>query len=100
MGAGISGIEGDTLTVEGGRSLSGAAYPVMPDRIEMGTIACAAAITNGEVLLRHGRLDLLGAAAPALMEAGVDLRQTTEGVIARRSSAGLFGIDFQTRPYP
>jgi UDP-N-acetylglucosamine enolpyruvyl transferase len=29
----------------------------MPDRIEMGTIACAAAITNGEVLLRHGRLE-------------------------------------------
>jgi hypothetical protein len=66
----------------------------------MGTIACAAAITNGEVLLMHGRLDLLGAAAPALIEAGVDLRQTPEGVIARRSSAVLVGIDFQTRPYP
>jgi hypothetical protein len=37
------------------------------------------------VLLRHGRLDLLGAAAPALIEAGLDLRQTAEGVIARRS---------------
>jgi UDP-N-acetylglucosamine 1-carboxyvinyltransferase len=72
----------------------------MPDRIEMGTIACAAAITNGELLLKHGRPDLLGAAAPALIEAGVDLRQTTEGVIARRSSAVLVGIDFQTRPYP
>jgi UDP-N-acetylglucosamine 1-carboxyvinyltransferase len=72
----------------------------MPDRIEMGTIACAAAITNGELLLKHGRPDLLGAAAPALIEAGVDLRQTTEGVIARRSSAVLVGIDFHTRPYP
>jgi UDP-N-acetylglucosamine 1-carboxyvinyltransferase len=100
MGARISGIQGDTLTVEGGRTLSGAAYTVMPDRIEMGTIACAAALTNGEVLLRYGRVDLLGAAAPALIEAGVDLRQTPEGVIARRSSAVLVGIDFQTRPYP
>jgi UDP-N-acetylglucosamine 1-carboxyvinyltransferase len=99
-GARISGIQSDTLTVEGGHDLSGAVYPVMPDRIEMGTIACAAAITNGEVLLRYGRLDLLGAAAPALSEAGVDLRQTAEGVIARRSPAGLVGIDLQTRPYP
>lgn len=100
MGARISGIQSDTLTVEGGRDLFGAVYPVMPDRIEMGTIACAAAITNGEVLLRHGRLDLLGAAAPALSEAGVELRQTADGVIARRSPAGLVGIDLQTRPYP
>jgi UDP-N-acetylglucosamine 1-carboxyvinyltransferase len=100
MGARISGIQGDTLTVEGGRALSSAAYRVIADRIEMGTIACAAAITNGEVLLRHGRLDLLGAAAPALIESGLDLRQTAEGVIARRSSAVLVGIDFQTRPYP
>jgi UDP-N-acetylglucosamine 1-carboxyvinyltransferase len=79
---------------------SGAVYPVIPDRIEMGTIACAAAITDGEVLLRHGRLDLLGAAVPVLVEAGIDLRQTAAGVIARRSAAGLVGIDFQTRPYP
>jgi UDP-N-acetylglucosamine 1-carboxyvinyltransferase len=100
MGAGVSGIRSDTLKVRGGLTLSGTAYPVMPDRIEMGTVACAAAITDGEVLLRHGRLDLLGAAVPALIEAGVDLGQTAEGVIAHRSSAGLVGIDFQTRPYP
>jgi UDP-N-acetylglucosamine 1-carboxyvinyltransferase len=52
------------------------------------------------MLLRHGRLDLLGVAAPILIEAGVDLRQTAEGVIARRSPGGLVGLDFQTRPYP
>jgi len=79
---------------------SGAVHPVIPDRIEMGAIACAAAITDGEVLLRHGRLDLLGAAVPVLVEAGIDLRHTAAGVIARRSAAGLVCIDFQTRPYP
>jgi UDP-N-acetylglucosamine 1-carboxyvinyltransferase len=100
MGATISGLPGDTLTIQGSPGLCGGAHQVMPDRIEMGTIACAAAITDGELLLTDGRLDLLGAAAPALIEAGVDLRQTAEGVIARRSSAGLVGIDFHTRPYP
>jgi UDP-N-acetylglucosamine 1-carboxyvinyltransferase len=72
----------------------------MPDRIETGTIACAAAVTDGEVLMRHARIDLLGAAAPALEAAGVVLRQVDDGVIARRSPLGLTGIDIQTRPYP
>jgi UDP-N-acetylglucosamine 1-carboxyvinyltransferase len=50
IGARISSIGSDTLVIKGGRTLSGAVYPVMPDRIEMGTIACAAAITDGDVL--------------------------------------------------
>jgi UDP-N-acetylglucosamine 1-carboxyvinyltransferase len=100
MGALVSHSQGDAITIQGGPPLSGTAYQVMPDRIEMGTVACAAAMTDGEILLRHGRLDLLGAAAPVLIEAGVDLHQTAEGVIARRSSTGLIGVDFQTRPYP
>jgi UDP-N-acetylglucosamine 1-carboxyvinyltransferase len=93
MGARVDHRQGDTaITIHGGPILSGAAYQVMPDRIEMGTVACAAAMTDGEILLRHGRIDLLGAAAPALIEAGVDLRQTAEGVVARRSSTGLTGV--------
>lgn len=100
MGARISGMGGDTLTVEGSRNLNGTSYPVIADRIEMGTLACAAAITDGEVLLRHGRLHLLGVAASILSEAGIDLRQSADGIIVRRSPAGLIGIDFQTRPYP
>jgi UDP-N-acetylglucosamine 1-carboxyvinyltransferase len=100
MGAVVSHSQGDAITIHGGPTLSGTAYQVMPDRIEMGTVACAAAMTDGEILLRHGCLDLLGAAAPVLIEAGVDLRQTAEGVIVRQSSTGLIGVDFQTRPYP
>ena len=46
------------------------------------------------------RGDLLGAAGPALAEAGVNLRQTATGLHASRSAAGLVGIDAQTRPYP
>jgi hypothetical protein len=61
----------------------------MPDRIELGTLACAAAITNGELFLNNGRLDLLGAAAPLLTAAGVDLRQVEDGLVARRSVAPM-----------
>lgn len=100
MGAVISGIGTEVLTIVGDAPLSGAVHAVMPDRIEVGTLACAAAITNGELFLNHGRLDLLGAAAPLLTAAGVDLRQVEDGLVARRSVVGLAGVDIVTRPYP
>ncbi len=100
MGADIVGVGTDALTVRGGAPLRGATHKVMPDRIELGTLACAAAVTNGEVMLQYGRLDLLGAAAPLLASAGVELREVEGGLIARRSEAGLVGIDISTRPHP
>lgn len=100
MGAAITGIGSDVLTIQGGKELAGADYTVMPDRIELGTIACAAAVTDGEVLLRHAHAELLGAARPAFAAAGVALEDVRDGVIARRSPAGLTGIDIQTRPFP
>ena len=51
MGARIEGVGTDRLTVEGVDSLHAATHPIIPDRIEAGTYACAAAITGGEVLL-------------------------------------------------
>jgi len=100
MGAGISGHGSHVIVIEGGRALAGVVHDVMPDRIELGTLACAAAVTNGEVVLHHGRADLLGTALPALQAAGVELREVSEGLLARRSTAGLAGIDVVTRPYP
>ena len=46
MGAQIVGIGSDVLTIEGGRPLTGAVHTVMPDRIELGTVACAAAVAG------------------------------------------------------
>ena len=100
MGARVEGIGTDVLSVQGGLPLAGAVHTVMPDRIELGTVACAAAATDGEVMLQHARADLLGAAGPVLAAAGVELQQVDGGLIARRSSSGLTGIDIQTRPYP
>jgi UDP-N-acetylglucosamine 1-carboxyvinyltransferase len=100
MGASISGSGSDVLTILGGAPLSGAVHSVMPDRMELGTLACAAAITNGDLLLQHGRLDLLGAATPLLKAAGVHLREVEDGLVARRSESGLAGVDIVTRPHP
>jgi len=100
MGAEIEGQGSDMLAIQGGRPLGGAIHTVMPDRIEFGTIACAAALTDGEILLENARIDLLGAAGPVLESAGVLLTEVETGLLARRSAEGLTGIDLHTRPFP
>lgn len=100
MGARIAGIGSHVLTIDGGIALAGAVHTVLPDRIEFGTLACAAAATDGELFLPNGRLDLLGAAAPLLDAAGVALREVDGGVVARRAGGGLRGIDIRTGPHP
>ena len=99
MGARIGGIGGGTVTIEGVAKLHGATHAIVADRIETGTYACAAAITGGEVFLRHARLDHLGAVVRALTEIGVEVSPGDGGVRVRRL-AGLHGVDIITEPYP
>jgi UDP-N-acetylglucosamine 1-carboxyvinyltransferase len=100
MGAEITGIGSHELTIEGGRPLGGAVHTVLPDRIEFGTLACAAAATGGRLLLPQGSVALLGAAAHVYEAAGIALHETPDGVIAERAPDGLRGIDITTGPYP
>ena len=99
MGARIGGIGTDRLTVEGVRRLHGATHAVIPDRIETGTYACAAAITGGTVHLRHARRDHLDAVLRVLAEAGVEVLDRDDGLTVRRLN-GLHGTDAMTEPYP
>ena len=99
MGARIDGIGTAKLVIEGVRSLSAATHPIIPDRIEAGTYACAAAITGGQVLLEGARLNDLGAVARVLRDAGVDVAERVEGLQVSRLN-GLHGTDMMTEPFP
>jgi UDP-N-acetylglucosamine 1-carboxyvinyltransferase len=99
MGARIKGIGSDKLVIEGVASLNGAEHRVIPDRIETGTYACAAAISGGEVFLRGGQVEHLGAIVRALREAGVEIVEQEGGFDVRRLN-GLHGADAMTEPYP
>src|SRR5579875_779131 len=99
MGARIEGIGTDRLVIEGVRELSGARHAIIPDRIEAGTYACAAAITGGEVRLRGARLEHIAALARALGDAGVEVMEEAEGILVRRAGK-LKGVDVMTEPYP
>ncbi|MCF3945359.1 UDP-N-acetylglucosamine 1-carboxyvinyltransferase [Acidiphilium iwatense] len=99
MGASITGIGTDRLSILGVKSLHGANHAILPDRIETGTYACAAAITGGAIFLRGARPADLGAVLVTLSEAGVDVSETTEGIqVSRRN--GLHGTDVMTEPFP
>jgi UDP-N-acetylglucosamine 1-carboxyvinyltransferase len=99
MGARIGGIGTGELVVEGVARLHAATHAVIPDRIETGTYACAAAIAGGDVVLRHARIDHLGAVGRVLEEAGIAVTEVPEGVRVRRLN-GLHGVDVMTEPYP
>jgi UDP-N-acetylglucosamine 1-carboxyvinyltransferase len=99
MGADIQGVGTDTLTIEGVKSLHGAAHDILPDRIETGTYACAAAITGGNLLLRNARAEDLGAVITVLSEAGIEITQEADGIRVHRKN-GLHGVDVTTEPFP
>ncbi|MBU6449397.1 MAG: UDP-N-acetylglucosamine 1-carboxyvinyltransferase [Rhodospirillales bacterium] len=99
MGAKIEGLETDTLTIEGVKSLHGAAHSILPDRIETGTYACAAAITGGDVFLENARAADLGAVLTSLAEAGVVITEADNGFRVTRAN-GLHGVDVTTEPFP
>ena len=99
MGASIDGIGTERLIVQGRDRLHGATYAVMPDRIETGSYACAAAITGGELELVGARVEELGAVIGSLREAGVEVEETSRGLKVRRAN-GLHGVTVTTQPYP
>jgi UDP-N-acetylglucosamine 1-carboxyvinyltransferase len=99
MGARIEGLGTDRLVVDGVSTLFAATHPIIPDRIEAGTYACAAAITGGALLLEGARFDHLGAVTRVLRDAGVDVAEEPRGLhVARRN--GLRGVDVATEPFP
>ena len=99
MGARISGLGTGKLIVDGVDALHGATHRVIPDRIEAGTYACAAAIAGGDLLLQGANMDHLAALGSALDDAGVEMTETEGGIRVRRNN-GLRGADVMTQPYP
>jgi len=100
MGAKITGIGTRTLTIEGVERLHGATVDVIPDRIETGTFAMAAAMTGGDVLLRGARPEHLQSALDILAKTGTELTYEVDGIRVRRNGNGIQPVDVETDPFP
>jgi UDP-N-acetylglucosamine 1-carboxyvinyltransferase len=99
MGAKIEGLGSPSLEIEGVKKLSGTVYSLIPDRIEAGTYAIAAAITKGDISIKGMNLHMMGAMLDKLREAGVAITEKNGHVRVRRSGV-LRPVSVTTLPYP
>ena len=98
MGAKITGAGTSTITLEGVPSLHGTSWQPIADRIEAGTMACACAITGGELLLRGARAEHLRSLLFKLSEAGVHIHDMPGGLMVFGRAKQPFEI--RTMVYP
>jgi UDP-N-acetylglucosamine 1-carboxyvinyltransferase len=99
MGAKIKGHGTPEVRIEGVERLSGTEHRVIPDRIECGTFMIAAAITNGELALKHCNLDHLIAVTDRLDEVGVQTEREN-GTVYVTAARRINPVEMTTQPYP
>ncbi len=100
MGARIRGAGESVIEIEGVARLNGAKHRVLPDRIEAGTYAMAAAMTGGDVMLQGAKAEHLKAALDALEHAGATIDASNEGLRIRRNGGPILPVDISTAPFP
>jgi UDP-N-acetylglucosamine 1-carboxyvinyltransferase len=100
IGANITGIGTDTLTIVGVEALHGGEYAIMPDRIEAGTYLTAAAITKGCVKLKSISSDILGSVLDKFRQAGAEITCTENTITLDMQNRDLKAVDIETGPYP
>ncbi len=108
MGARIEGAGTAEITIEGVPVLGGATHRVLADRVELGTYMIAPAITGGDVTLKGGRRDLVGALIEKLEAAGISVEDAPDdtggvaggGLRVQRRSDAIRPVSVTTAPYP
>jgi UDP-N-acetylglucosamine 1-carboxyvinyltransferase len=99
MGAQIEGAGTHRILIQGDTTWRPATHQIIPDRIEAGTYAIAAAITGGQLELTYARLEHLASVVQMLEAAGVSVWPGDRGLIVSRDGP-LRGVDITTEPYP
>lgn len=99
MGAGIESAGTGVIAIEGVDELHGVSHRVVPDRIEAGTFMVAAALTQGDVVVRGARPNHLDAFLLKLKEAGVGLTIAADQIRVK-GDGKTKSVDITTLPYP
>ena len=99
MGAEIEGAGTHRILINGETSWRAASHHSIPDRIEAGTYAVAAAITGGQLELTNARLEHLASAVQILEMMGVNVWPSDRGIVISRDGA-LRPVDLTTEPCP
>ncbi len=99
MGAKIAGIGTHTLMIDGVKELHGAEHTIIPDQIEVGTLAVMAAATRGEIKIKHIIPEHLEIILLKLKQVGVNF-EVGPDYLQVLPSADLRAFKLQTMPYP
>ena len=99
MGAKLEGAGTPTITIHGVPALGAATHQTIPDRIEAGTFAIAAAITGGEVRIRDCRPEHLEAVITKLEEAGAEIEACPDSLRVA-ANGRLRAVNVRTQPFP
>jgi len=100
MGARIEGDGTRTIRILGVERLHGCRHRIIPDRIEAGTFATAAAITRGDVAIAGCRPDHLTALLEQLGHTGAEIRIVPPDTVRVRGRDPIQSQDVTTLPYP
>lgn len=73
MGAKISGVGSNLLTIEGVEKLNGCEHTILPDMIEIGSFIGMAAMTGSELTIKNCRIDMLGMIPRVFQKLGITL---------------------------
>ncbi|MBU6320232.1 MAG: UDP-N-acetylglucosamine 1-carboxyvinyltransferase [Alphaproteobacteria bacterium] len=100
VGARITGAGTPIIRIQGVSRLGGGRYDVIPDRIEAGTYAIAAAAAGGEVFLEGARAEDLVSLIDHLRLAGIQVVAEEGGIRVSRGDGPIRAVDVDTAPHP
>ena len=80
MGARISGVGSNLLTIEGVSELHGTEHTILPDMIEVGSFIGMAAMTGSDILIKNTGYDKLGIIPDSFRRLGITVEQQGEGI--------------------
>lgn len=81
MGAKISGVGSNLLTIEGVSELGGCEHTILPDMIEIGSFISLAALTESEITIENARVDQLGLILDVYKKLGVQFVVKNDDII-------------------
>jgi len=99
LGGDIVGAGTNKIVINGVKSLGGAIFTPIPDRIVAGTYMIATALTEGKVAIKNVNAEHVFSLINKLRKSGCNI-EINNGIIIVESKRRPHGISFETQPYP
>ena len=88
MGAKISGIGSNLLTIEGVEALQGTEHRILPDMIEIGSWIGLAAMTQSELRIKNVQWDFLGIIPEVFRKLGLQIEKENDDILIPAHTKG------------